>query len=161
MEMREPHRITMTCLSFRISSQILWNMEGKAGFDLPIYWNSSITMTGLLTKVVSIRALKMTSQLFTSALRRRSLFINSAAFSLNAWRFCVSDSSLAKKNNAFLSLINSEISVVFPTLRRPYSTTRALPFRAYSLCKVSNSDSRSINFSTSSTSLLPILYPRL
>ena len=40
---------------------------------------------------------------------------------------------------------NSDINVVFPTRRRPYSTTSALPFRSYSLCSVSISCCRSTN----------------
>lgn len=37
MEMREPHKITMTDLSLRISSQMRWKIEGNAGLDLPRY----------------------------------------------------------------------------------------------------------------------------
>ena len=137
----------MTERVFRISSHIRWKMDGKAGLDLPIYWNSSITITGLRSNGLSIIALNITSQLLTSAFLSKSLPIKSAAFSLNRARFCASDSSLARKKSAFLSLMNSEISVVFPTLRRPYMMTNALPFLRYSLSRVSISYSRSINCS--------------
>ena len=72
--MREPHKITMTDLSLRISSQMRWKMEGNAGLDLPRYWNSSRTMTGLRSKGLSRMVRKRMSQLLTSALRSRSLF---------------------------------------------------------------------------------------
>ena len=118
------------------------------------------TITGLLSCLTSMIDLNITSQLLTSALRRRSLSMNSAAFSLNAARFWASDSSLARKNRAFLSRINSDISVVFPTRRRPYSTTSALPFRSYSLCSVSISCCRSTNTCMRSPPL-QLLYSKL
>ena len=71
-----------------------------------------------------------------NALRSRSLFKNSAVFSLKTARFWASDSSLARKKSAGFSRMNSEMRVVLPTLRRPYSTTRALPGRSYSACRV-------------------------
>ena len=116
-------------------------------------------MTGLLSKLCSMIAAKIVSQLETLASRKRALSMKSAAFSLKALRFCASDSSLARKKSAFLSLMNSVISVVFPARRRPYKITRELPLRSYSSCRVSNSCSRSINLSNVITS--QILYRKV
>ena len=56
-------------------------------------------MTGLRSKGLSRMVRKRMSQLLTSALRSRSLFKNSAVFSLKTARFWGSDSSLARKKS--------------------------------------------------------------
>ena len=45
MLISDPQRISITLLSFRISSQAFCRMDGKAAFVLTKYGNSSMTST--------------------------------------------------------------------------------------------------------------------
>ena len=109
----------MTLLSCKNSSQIFCRMDGKAGFVLTMYGNSSSTITFFCSGRYAATARNRSAQSENVTLPSSAFPVALAITPAIRFMLCASTSSVARKYTAGLSLINSLISRVFPTRRRP------------------------------------------